>query len=263
MKKHKTNKSHPKSHHHKPQKKHSSGGGGGSKVRPALYGLHAVVEALANPERDVRALYVVDGVKVPEQTRVDPVIVTRKDMDKMVPQGAVHQGIALDCGGLPEIGVEDLVIRHRDAQNSVLLMLDQVTDPHNVGAIIRSSAAFGADGVIMQRKHAPELTGVLAKIACGGVEHMPVAYETNLSRTIEALKEGGYFVYGLDERGEQVIGDIKPGGKSVIVLGAEGSGLRRLVAENCDALVKLPTQPPIASLNVSNAAAVALYALLS
>ncbi len=159
--------------------------------------------------------------------------------------------------------MNDLIIATRDQAKSVIVMLDQVTDPHNVGAIIRSCAAFGADGIIMQRRHAPELTGVLAKTACGGVEHINVAYETNLSRTLENLQTAGYFVYGLDERGERSIGEINTNGKSVIVLGAEGSGLRRLVAEHCDELIKLPTQPPIASLNVSNAAAVALYALLS
>ncbi len=251
--------------HKKPQKRHQDKRNDAPKNngKPLLYGTHAVTEALTNPERTLHALYVVDGVKVPDITNIAPTIITKKDLDKMLPQGAVHQGIALDCGGVPEVGVEDIIIAQRDSKNSVILMLDQVTDPHNVGAILRSCAAFGAHGVVMQKKHAPELTGVLAKTACGGVEHVPVAYETNLSRTIEALKEGGYFVYGLDERGEQAIGDLKPGGKSVIVLGAEGSGLRRLIAEHCDALVRLPTKPPIGSLNVSNAAAVALYALLS
>jgi 23S rRNA (guanosine2251-2'-O)-methyltransferase len=240
-----------------PKPKHS-----GPKVRPDLYGMHAVTEALGNSDRDCRTLYVVDGVPVPD-CAVPLVIVTKPDMDKMCPQGAVHQGIALDCSALPEVGIEDILIRTHAKKDSVIVILDQVTDPHNVGAIIRSCAAFGADGVVMQRKHAPELVGVLAKTACGGIEHVPVAYETNLSRTIEQLQEAGYFVYGLDERGENVIGDLKPGGKAVIVLGAEGSGLRRLVAEHCDALVRLPTKPPIGSLNVSNAAAVALYAMLA
>ena len=179
----------------------------------------------------------------------------------MLPKGAVHQGIALDCTPLPEYDAQDLIIAHQGKESSTLLILDQVTDPHNVGAIIRSAAAFGCAGIIQQRKHAPELAGVLAKTACGGLEHTKIAHETNLSRAIETLQSAGYFVYGLDERGEQTIGQIKPGGKQVIVLGAEGAGLRRLVAEKCDALIKLPTQPPIASLNVSNAAAIALYAL--
>jgi len=253
------NKKNKKQNPHKNKAKAPAQAGG----RPLLYGIHAVTEALNNPDRTIQQLYVCDGVKVPDGITIAPTIVSKKDLDKMLPTGAVHQGIALDCSNVPEVGVEDIIIAHRAAKNSVILMLDQVTDPHNVGAIIRSCAAFGAHGVIMQKKHAPELTGVLAKTACGGVEHVPVAYETNLSRTIETLKEGGYFVYGLAESGEQSIGDLKPGGRSVIVLGAEGSGMRRLVMEHCDALVRLPTKPPIGSLHVSNAAAVALYALLA
>lgn len=240
------------------------------KIKAQLYGVHAVTEAWANPERNIHALYgtqkALDGFDFSVAkglTRPEARVVDKEILDKAFPQGAVHQGLALDCAPLAEMSAQDLMIKTRDAQNSVLVMLDQVTDPHNVGAIIRSCAAFGAAGLIMQRKHAPELTGVLAKTACGGVEHLDVAYETNLSRAIENLQQDGYFVYGLDERGAQTIGQIKKGGKSVIVLGAEGSGLRRLVAEHCDDLVRLPTQPPIASLNVSNAAAVALFSFLN
>jgi 23S rRNA (guanosine2251-2'-O)-methyltransferase len=131
-----------------------------------------------------------------------------------------------------------------------------------MGAILRSACAFGAAGIIVQKRHAPELSGpaggIMAKTACGAMEHTPIAYETNLSRSIEALQEAGYFVYGLDERGEDMPRDTPS--KAVLVLGAEGEGLRHLVKEKCDVLVKLPTSGPIASLNVSNAAAVALYA---
>ena len=201
----------------------------------------------------------------------------------MLPQGAVHQGFALECSRLEEMDVHDLIIRTNNEENVLFLMLDQVTDPHNVGAIMRSASAFGASGMIMQSKHSPNFDGVLAKTACGGLEHMPVALETNLSRAIDTLKENGFFIYGLSEHAETVIGDVNirstqkltkdekgglldppaqksPGSKSVLILGAEGSGLRRLIRDNCDVLVKLPTQEPIESLNVSNAAAVALYA---
>jgi 23S rRNA (guanosine2251-2'-O)-methyltransferase len=158
--------------------------------------------------------------------------------------------------------VQDLIIKTQEQDNAVLLMLDQVTDPHNVGAILRSACAFGAAGIIMQRRHSPELTGVLAKAASGAVEHIPVAYEINLSDTLDILKKNGFFAIGLDERGEKPIGSIKKGGKTVLVLGAEGAGLRPKVRDHCDTLVRLPTGGPIASLNVSNAAAVAMYALL-
>lgn len=140
-------------------------------------------------------------------------------------------------------------------------MLDQVTDPHNMGAIIRSACAFGATGMIVQRKRAPELdNGALAKAACGGVEHLPVAYETNLARTLEILKEHGFWAAGLDERGEKTIGEAGLWEKPFWCLVRKGRACARWCAK-CDYLVRLPTQGPIASLNVSNAAAVALYAL--
>jgi len=240
--------------------------------KASLYGFHAVREAWLNPQRVPDTLYVTEvSIKGFETTiqeakskglkRPQPVIVDKNRFDNLVPKGAVHQHLALACSGLEEIFVTDMIIRASNKSNCVLVMLDQVTDPHNVGAIMRSASAFGADGMIMQKKHAPELDGVLAKAACGAVEHMPVAYETNLSRAIEELKEGGFFVYGLSEHSKKTVRDLKPGGKVVLVLGSEGDGMRRLIAENCDEVVKLPTQGAIQSLNVSNAAAVALYAL--
>lgn len=237
-----------------------------------LYGMHAVRAAWLNPERDIRQLYLTDisaknfdeslnEAKKAGLRRVSPQMVERKKLEKMLPQGAVHQGIALSCAPLPEHDIHDFARQAEISGRSVLLMLDQVTDPHNVGAILRSACAFGASGMILQKKHAPMLDGVLAKTACGAVEHIPVAYETNLSRSLETLKESGFFVYGLDERGAQSIESLrtKKPEKIVLVLGAEGSGLRHLVRENCDKLMRLPTTGAIQSLNVSNAAAVALF----
>lgn len=240
--------------------------------RADLYGMHAVAAAWLNPARFIHALYVTDqglnsfqeplkeaekkGLKRPE-----PVLLDKNSLEKILPQGSVHQGLALAVQDLPENDLQDLLIGTRDNKQTIFIILDQVTDPHNVGAILRSACAFGVSGMILQRKHAPDLKGVLAKTACGALEHVPVAYETNLARAIETLQESGFFVVGLDERGEQTINTYKPSVKMALVLGAEGPGLRRLVAEKCDALVKLPTQGPIASLNVSNAAAVALYRL--
>ncbi|MBX2835128.1 MAG: 23S rRNA (guanosine(2251)-2'-O)-methyltransferase RlmB [Micavibrio sp.] len=179
-----------------------------------------------------------------------------------MPQGAVHQGVAAAPSAALEYDLQDLIIATDNKSAPLFLMLDQVTDPHNVGAIIRSACAFGADGIIMQKKHAPELSGVLAKTACGGLEHVKVASVVNLSRAIEELQQAGYFVYGLDERGESDIGTLaKKPGKTVLVLGAEGPGMRPLVKDHCDALVRLPMFGPMPSINVSNAAAVALYAL--
>ncbi len=219
-------------------------------VGPALmlYGVHAVGAAWLNAERQCRHLYgtppalaalapVIEKAKALGLKRPAPIMAAREAIERMLPPGAVHQGLALDSEPLPEVGLEDVLIAAGDGPVA-LVLLDQVTDPHNVGAILRSAAALGAKGVIVQTRHAPEISGVLAKSASGAVEVVPLLRETNLSRAIERL-----------EFGDRV----------ALALGAEGEGLRRLVAEHCTELVSLPTQPPIGSLNVSNAAAIGLY----
>jgi len=239
-----------------------------SKPRANLFGTHAVTEAYRNPARHIDQLFVTESslrsfqnvIDTCEIKRPSPQILERKAFEKMFP-GAVHQGIALDCTPLDEVFIQDIIAKKDDSPNSTLLMLDQVTDPHNVGAIIRSASAFGADGLIMQRKHSPSLEGVLAKTASGATEHIDVTYEINLSDCLDTLRNAGYFSYGLDEKGATDIRDVKQGGKTVIVLGAEGKGLRPKVKEHCDELVRLPTQGSIQSLNVSNAAAVSLFAM--
>jgi 23S rRNA (guanosine2251-2'-O)-methyltransferase len=242
-----------------------------NKVKIDLFGMHAVIEAWINPKRHVHALYITDkamdgfdkALKIAHDRglkRPDPTIIDKNTLDHSLPQGSVHQGIGLTCQPLDDVDIHDIIRAEEPKERSVLVMLDQVTDPHNVGAIIRSAAAFGANGLIMQRKHAPDLKGVLAKTACGGIEHLPIAYETNLTRSIEALQQAGYFAIGLCEHTKESVSRLNEYPKLVLVLGAEGDGLRRLVREQCDLLVRLPTVPPIASLNVSNAAAVALFA---
>jgi 23S rRNA (guanosine2251-2'-O)-methyltransferase len=246
--------------------------------RPNVYGFHAVREAWLNPARKIKTLYLTESAEaefapVLKQAyesgieRPSAVTIDKQKLDFMLPRNTVHQGIGIIAEDLDEVSIQDFIIKSKSQDKTVLLMLDQVTDPHNVGAILRSACAFGADGVIMQRKNSPLLEGALAKTASGAVEHIKVAYETNLSRSIEELKEEGFFVFGLDERGERGVGDILRNNddknhKLVLVLGAEGPGMRRLVKEHCDELVKLPTSGALSSLNVSNAAAVALYALL-
>lgn len=253
-----------------------------TKDKPTLYGLHAVREAWLNEDRIIQALYITSQTqKGFEDTlllarrkglrRPEPTIIEKQKFDKLLPQGAVHQGIALSCSLLEEHDIQDFIIRSHAQDKTVLAMLDQVTDPHNVGAIMRSASAFGIDGLIMQKKHAPTLHGVLAKTACGAVDHLPVANATNLSRTLEEFKDNGFVVIGLDERGaDDVTATIKnhqnPAGqktKIIIVLGSEGDGIRRLVKEGCTTLARLPTQGAIMSLNVSNAAAVSFYAAMN
>lgn len=245
-----------------------------SKARPSLYGFHAVREAWLNPLREVKALLLTDqsargfddqiaqarklGLKRPAPTMMD-----KQKLENLLPKGAVHQGIALECSALPEVDLQDILVRVHQKPRSCIVMLDQVTDPHNVGAILRSASAFGLDGVVMQKKYAPMLDGVLAKTACGAVDHIPVAQVTNLARAMEDLKDAGYFVLGLSEHAPVSLGEVKPSEKCVIILGSEGEGMRRLLKENCDSLVRLPTGGAIASLNVSNAAAVCFFALNS
>ncbi len=237
-----------------------------------LYGAHAVNAALQNPRRLMQRLLVTKsglahvqeaydlarntGIKVPE-----PQLVEAYDLERLLPRDAVHQGVLLDTQPLEETFLADILIGA--GENARIVVLDQVTDPHNVGAILRSAAAFGASAVVVQKLHAPDVTGTLAKSASGAVEHVPLVRETNLTRALEQLKEAGFFCIGLDERGKQTVAEAAgSGGKIALVLGAEGDGLRRLVSETCDTLAKLPTQGAIASLNVSNAAAVALYELV-
>jgi 23S rRNA (guanosine2251-2'-O)-methyltransferase len=225
-----------------------------------LYGRHPVLAALTNPERRVDRLLATKEV-AERHTREFAgrtlEILSREALGQRLPAGAVHQGLAALVAPLEEAVLEDLLARCGD--DALILALDQVTDPHNVGAILRTAAAFAAAGVIVTERHAPADTGVLAKAASGGLEIVPLLRAVNLARTLEELKEAGFWLYGLDERGDTPIGALDLKGRVCIVLGAEGEGLRRLTAEKCDRLVTIPTQAALAALNVSNAAAVASY----
>lgn len=244
------------------------------RIQANIWGQHAVKAAWTNPSRTINALYttpeelklfapVIEEARGAGIHRPEPTLVGREDLDKHLPREAVHQGVAIYAAEPEEIFIQDIITKAKSKDRSVVLILDQVTDPHNVGAIIRSACALGADGIIMQRRHAPELGGVVAKAASGAIEHVMVAYETNLSRSIEALQAEGYVVAGLDERGEQTVDSLKGHERLALVLGSEGPGLRHLVKEHCDLLVKIRMDGPIPSLNVSNAAAVALYAAVA
>jgi 23S rRNA (guanosine2251-2'-O)-methyltransferase len=226
---------------------------------PWLYGQHAVAAALANPKRDIRRLLATEeamrDVAPPADLR--PELVERRTLDQLLP-GAVHQGLALLAEPLPEPSFDDLI--GAIEADSLFLLLDQVTDPHNVGAILRSAAAFGAQAVIVQDRHSPPLSGALAKAASGAIELVPLCRVVNLARALRDLKDAGVHTVGLDSAAAAGLAEALAPGPLALVLGAEGEGLRRLVGETCDRLARLPTRPPLASLNVSNAAAIALYA---
>jgi 23S rRNA (guanosine2251-2'-O)-methyltransferase len=225
-----------------------------------LYGRHPVLAALTNPERRIERLLATKDVAERHATQFagkSVQIVAREEMAQRLPAGAVHQGLAALVSPLEEAVLVDVLARC--GESALVLALDQVTDPHNVGAILRSAAAFGAAGLVVTERHAPADTGVLAKAASGGLEVVPLVRAVNLARTLEQLKDAGFWLYGLDERGDAAIGTLDLGGRIGIVLGAEGEGLRRLTAEKCDRLVTIPTTAALASLNVSNAASIALY----
>jgi 23S rRNA (guanosine2251-2'-O)-methyltransferase len=189
--------------------------------------------------------------------RPDAKQVERDELDRLTPPNSVHQGIVIETMPLSEPTLHDII--GANPPPDLILMLDQVTDPHNVGAILRSAAAFGAAAIIMTERNAPTTTGVLAKSASGALEHTPMIHVVNLSRTLDELREAGYWSVGLAEEGEKDLGDLDLSGRTVLVLGAEGEGLRHLTRQKCDELARLPTGGAIGSLNVSNAAAVALY----
>lgn len=235
-----------------------------------LFGQHAVLAALANPKRRCRRLlitaesreHVEDALYSASEKgakRPAPEIVDRSTIDKFLPEGAVHQGLALQIEPLDIIYLEDLIKNQQPMTTTLLVAVDQGTDPRNIGAILRSAAAFGVDAMIVPDKHAPDVTGVLAKAASGALETVPMIRVTNLSRALEQLKEAGYWTIGLDGSGNDSIGKLNWPDRAVLVLGAEGKGLRRLTRENCDFLARIPMTPHMESLNLSNAAAIALY----
>ena len=224
-----------------------------------LYGRHPVLAALANPERRIERILATKDVaeRHAKEFAGRAQILSREELAQRLPAGAVHQGIAVLTAPLEEPQLEDVLARCGEA--AMVLALDQVTDPHNVGAILRSAAAFGVAGVIVTERNAPADTGVLAKSASGALELVPLVRAVNLARALDQLKEAGFWLYGLDENGEAPIGSLDLAGRVCIVLGAEGEGLRRLTSEKCDRLVTIPTSQALAALNVSNAAAVATY----
>jgi 23S rRNA (guanosine2251-2'-O)-methyltransferase len=219
-----------------------------------------VLAALVNPVRPSPKRLIATPERARQLTealggKVRPESLDNAAIAQLIPQGAVHQGIALRTPPLEPIALEALA----EPPDGFLLMLDQVTDPQNVGAIFRSAAAFGARGVILQDRHAPPLAGALAKAAAGAIDRVPHARAVNLSRALERLEDLGWRPVGLDGAAPEALDAVLDGRPTVLVMGSEGEGLRRLVREHCDALARIPMPGGFESLNVSAAAAVALY----
>ncbi|MGQ4272675.1 23S rRNA (guanosine(2251)-2'-O)-methyltransferase RlmB [Terrihabitans sp. B22-R8] len=224
-----------------------------------LYGFHSVFEALNNPKRRVRRLLATENAmkRLQEEQAplaIAPEIVRPGEIDRLVTPDAVHQGLYLEADPLPVPRIRTL------PDNGLVLVLDQVTDPHNVGAILRTAAAFAVDAIMTTNRHSPAATGVLAKSASGGLEHVPFITVTNLARGLDELAERGYLRVGLDSEATENLDDVALPRPLALVLGAEGKGLRQKTREYCDVLARMDMPGAIKSLNVSNAAAIALHA---
>ncbi|MBK9082847.1 MAG: 23S rRNA (guanosine(2251)-2'-O)-methyltransferase RlmB [Rhizobiales bacterium] len=235
------------------------GGGrrGGSPDRALLYGFHTVREALRSKLRELDRLLATEAAaeRLAAEIAARGValrIVEADEIARRLPADAVHQGLLLEARPLPALDISDI------PANGFVLALDQVTDPHNVGAIVRTAAAFALDAIVTTERHSPDLSGALAKSASGGLEHVPVIHVVNLARALDELGDMGFQRVGLDSEGPASLAQTTLARPLALVLGAEGKGLRRLTRERCDALARIDMPGPIKSLNVSNACAVAL-----
>ncbi len=229
---------------------------------PRLYGRHAVTAALANPDRVIRKIWGTrEALNSLELPPVLPIVYADvADLGRMVPADAPHQGIVAEVEPLPDVWLGDILEEGAEDRRPILV-LDQITDPHNVGAIFRSAAAFDALAIVTQDRHAPAESGVLARAASGALEIMPWVRVVNLSRALDEIAEAGYWRIGLDGEGQQTLDQaLDKTNKVALVLGAEGEGLRHNSIAHCDIIARLPISPRMESLNVSNAAAIALYA---
>ena len=256
----------PQKYQQKSKHKRGSGKpqGGAARNQDWLYGRHAVSAALENPDRQIDKLYGTNNALKDFETLIDQSDLiaspsTTTEISAILPPGAVHQGIAVKVKQLPETSLEDLPL------DRPVIVLDQVTDPHNVGAILRSGAVFNASALIMTRRNSPPVTGVLAKSACGALEHVDVIYVGNLAQALKTLGKIGYWRVGFageaDDSFENSVSVREQRKPVAIVLGAEDKGLRRLSKENCDEVCYISTKGALSSLNVSNAAAIALHTL--
>ncbi len=229
-----------------------------------LYGIHAVEAALLNPNRKIQKVYTTPNAaerldSALGKSNILPIEANPRELDTLLgDQNLVHQGAVAEVSELPTISEDKLL------ECSKILVLDQITDPHNVGAIIRSAAAFGVDAIVLTRHHTPPLTGIVSKTACGGLDLLNIHLASNLARCLKNLAKSGFAIYGLDSEASESLEDQTFYENVVLVMGAEDKGLRRLTRENCDKVCAIQTSKnnALASLNVSNAAAIALHTVL-
>ena len=238
---------------------------GGTAQRPRFWGRHAVAAALANPERVVRKMWLTREAAAQLDVPADMQVTyaDAADLGKLVPADAPHQGAVAEVEPLEDMWLADLLMQGKEDTEGFgrpLIVLDQVTDPHNVGAILRSAAAFDALGLITQDRHAPPESGTVARAASGALETVPWIRVVNLARALEEIAEAGFWRIGLTGHADKTLAETMGTQRVCIVLGAEGEGMRQNTEVHCDELARLPISDKVESLNVSNAAAVALYA---
>lgn len=228
--------------------------------RPRFYGRHAVWAALSNPDRRAVKLWATReaAARIELPPSLPVTFADAADLGRLVPQDAPHQGLVLEVEPLEDVFLDELLSAEGDAP---LLVLDQVTDPHNVGAILRSAAAFGARGIVTQDRHSPPESGSLARSASGTLETVPWVRVVNLARALDEMAEAGFWRIGLAGEAQRTLAETLGQARIALVLGAEGEGMRQNTAAHCDELARLPISDRVESLNVSNAAAIALYAV--
>ena len=236
-------------------------------VRPTksehwIYGHHTVLAALNNPLRNVRRVLITAQAEAKLCCQIETTLlefVTKDEIEKLTGANAVHQGIAAEAKPLVKRSLVDIITSTEDKEHALLIILDQVTDPRNIGAILRSAAAFNADALIQQERNSPSANSSMAKAASGGLEHVDLIDVPNINRAIESLKTQGFWIIGLDSNAADLLNETELPKRCCLVLGAENSGLRRLTLKACDKTVRIPISSDIDSLNISNAAAVAMY----
>lgn len=240
---------------HRAARDSGKSGAGASKDAVWLWGIHAVQAALANPDRRTVQLFATPNA-ITKLTLKGAKEVSGADLSKSLPPGAVHQGIALQTKPLEALSLQDVL----DKNINRVAILDQISDPHNLGAVMRSAAAFGVGAVILQTRHSPAMTGIVAKSAAGAVELVAECRVVNIARAIDSLTQAGFTVIGLAGEAKSALDQVLPEqGPLALAFGAEGAGLRPAVAKSCSWLAKIPMTPGMESLNISNAAAIAFY----
>ncbi|MHA1558340.1 MAG: 23S rRNA (guanosine(2251)-2'-O)-methyltransferase RlmB [Alphaproteobacteria bacterium] len=225
-----------------------------------LYGYHTCRYALLNPNRIICKI-IITNYKIldslPHTNSKNIVETDLKTLESKLPKGAIHQGIAIEVEPLPILQLEDIIDPSLPYQRFALL--DQITDPHNIGSIFRSAAVFSISAIITTKRHTPKETGVLAKSASGAIDIIPWCIVTNLFQTLKTLKQHGFWCFGLDEKGKENLADLDFPTRIAFILGSEGKGLRHLTSSSCDGLISIPTNKKFPTLNVSNAAATCFY----